>query len=111
MSLFTTDSEITRVGTLYLEIVAPFYAVYGAGMALYYFMQSVGNIVPAVLANAARLVASAGGAYAAITWFDAGPVGVFAATAASFLLYGAVVLWSFLRTADPATPGRTAKAR
>ena len=90
------------MGTLYLQIVAPFYAVYGAGMALYYFMQGVGNIVPAVLANAARLAASAAGAYAAVTWFDASPVGMFAAIAASFLLYGALVLWSFLRTRDPA---------
>jgi putative MATE family efflux protein len=101
MGLFTADGETARVGTLYLQIVAPFYAVYGAGMALYYFMQGVGHIVPAVLANAVRLAASAGGAYAAITWFDAGPVGIFAAIAASFVLYGALVLWAFLRTRDP----------
>ena len=111
MGLFTADEDIARVGTLYLQIVAPFYAVYGAGMALYYFMQGVGNIGPAVLANAARLAASAGGAYAAVTWFDAGPVGVFAAIAASFLLYGALVLWAFLRTPDPATPRQTATSR
>lgn len=110
MDLFTTDSEITRVGTLYLQVVAPFYAVYGAGMALYYFMQGVGNIVPAVLANAARLAACSGTAYGAVTWFDAGPIGIFAAIAASFLLYGALVLWAFLRTPDPATPCQTAKA-
>ena len=103
MGLFTADSEITRIGTLYLQIVAPFYAVYGAGMALYYFMQGVGNIVPVVLANATRLAASAGGAYAAVTWFDAGPAGVFAAIAAGFLLYGALTLRAFLRTPDPVT--------
>ena len=91
----------TCMGTLHLQIAAPFYAVYGAGMALYFAMQGVGNPVPAVLANAARLAASAGGAYAAVTWFDAGPAGVFAATAAGFLLYGALVLWAFLRTPDP----------
>lgn len=111
MGLFTVDSDITHVGTLYLRIVAPFYAVYGAGMALYYFMQGVGNIVPAVLANAARLAASAGGAYAAVTWFDAGPIGVFAAIAASFVLYGVLVLWAFLRTPDPAAPRSTVNAR
>jgi putative MATE family efflux protein len=104
MGLFTADGEAARVGTLYLQIVAPFYAVYGAGMALYYFMQGVGRIVPAVLANAVRLAASAGGAYAAITWFNAGPVGVFSAVAASFVLYGALVLWAFLRTRDPSIP-------
>ena len=102
MGLFTANSDTASVGALYLQIVAPFYAVYGAGMALYYFMQGVGNIVPAVLANAARLAASAGGAYAAVTWFDAGPIGMFAAISASFLLYGALVVWSFLRTPDPA---------
>lgn len=111
MGLFTTDSEITQVGALYLQIVAPLYAVYGAGMALYYFMQGVGNIVPAVLANAARLTVSAGAAYAAVTWFDAGPIGVFAAIAASFVLYGALVLWAFLRTANPASPSQTVNAR
>lgn len=107
MGLFTADSDITRIGTLYLQIVAPFYVVYGAGMALYYFMQGVGNIIPAVLANAARLAASAGGAYAAVAWFDAGPIGVFAATAAGFLLYGALVVHAFLRTPDPASPHST----
>lgn len=101
MGLFAATGDTARVGTLYLQIVAPFYAVYGAGMALYYFMQGVGNIVPAVLANATRLATSAGGAYAAVTWFDAGPSGVFAAIAASFLLYGALVLWAFLRTPNP----------
>ena len=111
MGLFTADHDITRVGTLYLQIAAPFYAVYGAGMALYFAMQGVGNIVPAVLANAARLAVSAGGAYAAVTWFDAGPAGVFAATAAGFVLFGVLILRAFLRTPDPASPNSTSNAR
>ena len=111
MGLFTADNDITRIGTLYLQIAGPFYAVYGAGMALYYFMQGVGNIVPAVLANAARLAGSAGGAYAAVTWFDAGPGGVFAATAAGFLLYGGLILRAFLRTPDPTSPNASSNAR
>ena len=88
MGLFTREEEVTRVGTLYLQTVGPIYGLYGLGMAIYFARQGVGNVVPAVLANALRLLASAGGALAAVLWLDAGPFGVFMAIACGFVLYG-----------------------
>ena len=90
MGLFTSDQEVIRTGTLYLQTVGPIYALYGLGMAVYFAMQGVGNVVPAVLANAARLFASAGGAFVAAWWLGAGPLGVFVAIACGFSLYGAL---------------------
>jgi Na+-driven multidrug efflux pump len=88
MGLFTDEDAVIRAGTLYLQIVGPMYALYGLGMAIYFAMQGVGNVVPAVLANGLRLLISAGGALATMWWLDAGPLGVFIAIACGFILYG-----------------------
>jgi MATE family, multidrug efflux pump len=87
MGLFTGDGEVVRAGSLYLRIAGPTYALYGLGMAIYFAMQGVGNVVPAVGANALRLLVSAGGALAAVS-LGAGPLGAFTAIACGFVLYG-----------------------
>ena len=101
--MFNAQGEIARIGTLYLRIAAPAYTACGAGMALYYFMQGVGNLGPAVCANAARLVVSTCGALVAIKWLDAGATGTFIAIAAGFVVYGMLGVWLMLRTPDPVT--------
>ena len=63
--------------------------------------QATGNAVTA-LANAMRVVISAGGAFAAVTWLDAGTSGIFIAIAAGFAAYGLANAWLSLRTPDPA---------
>jgi MATE family, multidrug efflux pump len=88
MRLFTDEQAVIEVGTLYLQTVGPIYALYGLGMAIYFAMQGVGHVVPAVVANGLRLLASAGGALAAVLWIGAGPLGVFMAIACGFILYG-----------------------
>jgi hypothetical protein len=90
------------VGTLYLQVVAPVYAAYGFGQALYFSSQGFGNPLPAVLANAGRLLTSAGGGLVAVAWFGAGPLGVFIGIAAGFLLYALLNAWILSRTGDPA---------
>jgi putative MATE family efflux protein len=87
MGLFTLDAEVTRHGSLYLQIVAPVYAAYGFGHALYFSLQGMGTIKLAVLANAARLAVSAGGGLVAGVWLGGGPAGVFIAIAAAFVLF------------------------
>ncbi len=39
LALFTHDPAVVAMGTLYLRIVAPFYALYGAGFVLYFASQ------------------------------------------------------------------------
>ena len=102
IGLFTQDAEVTRHGALYLQVVAPVYAAYGLGQALYFSLQGMGNIAAAVLANGARLLVSAGGGLAAGVWLDAGPLGTFAAIACGFALYAALNAWILLSQRDPA---------
>jgi Na+-driven multidrug efflux pump len=111
MRLFTDEQEVIRIGTLYLRIVAPIYAVYGLGMALYFAMQGVGNLLSAVLSNAVRLLVSAGGALAAVSWFGAGSLGLFIAIGFGFLLYGALNAYVLLRTVDPQRVTPSARRR
>jgi Na+-driven multidrug efflux pump len=101
MGLYSTDEEVIRAGTLYLTTMGPVYGVYGLGMALYFAMQGVGNVVPAVAANGLRMIMSAGGALAAIHWFDAGLPGVFVAIAAAFVAYGVLTAVGFARNSNP----------
>ena len=52
-------------------------------------------------ANAVRMVASATGGLAAIYWFDLGVVGFFAAVAAGFCVYAALLLRAVLSVRAP----------
>jgi putative MATE family efflux protein len=95
--LFSTGPEAVGVGTLYLRTVAPIYALSGLGMALYFALQGVGDVVPAVTANALRLLVSVGGALLAVFVWDAGAAGLFLAIAAGFAAYGLLTAWWFMR--------------
>ena len=97
MGLFTGEAEVMRVGTLYLRTAGPMYALSGLGMAIYFAMQGTGNVIPAVLANAFRMLVSAGGALAATWWLGAGPFGMFIAIALGFAVYGAISAYLLAR--------------
>ena len=101
MNLFTEDDEIIRIGALYLQITGPIYGFYGLGMALYFATQGLGNAVLSVTANAARLLASAGGALVAIHWLDLGAIGFYAAVAAGFCLYAALTVGAMFGVKKP----------
>jgi Na+-driven multidrug efflux pump len=90
MGLFTEDAEVIRIGVDYLRLVGPIYALYGLAMALYFAAQGLGRVLLTVLANGARLLASAGGALAALYWLDAGATGFFIAVAAGFAMHAAL---------------------
>jgi len=52
-----------EIGSLYMRVVAPFYPLYGAGLALYFASQGAGQMLKPALAGAARLaLVAAGGA-------------------------------------------------
>ena len=77
LGLFSSDEDVIRVGTWYLQIVGPIYGCYGLGLALHSAMQGFGSVVLIVMANGVRLLASAAGALIAIYWFDLGAIGFF----------------------------------
>jgi putative MATE family efflux protein len=61
--LFSDDEVVIEIGSLYMRIVAPFYPLFGAGLALYFASQGAGQMLLPMLANTARLVlVAAGGA-------------------------------------------------
>ena len=104
MGLFTEDAEIIRIGVSYLRIVGPIYAFYGLGMALYFATQGLGRVLLTVLANAIRLLASAGGALLALSWLDAGATGFSIAVAAGFALYGALTAGALIHIGKAKVP-------
>jgi putative MATE family efflux protein len=59
--IFSNDAGVVEIGTLYMRIVAPFYPLFGAGLALYFASQGAGQMLLPMLANTARLVLVAGG--------------------------------------------------
>jgi putative MATE family efflux protein len=54
--LFSDDPAVIEIGSLYMRVVAPFYPLFGAGLALYFASQGAGQMVKPVLAGTARLV-------------------------------------------------------
>jgi Na+-driven multidrug efflux pump len=97
MSLFTADDEVVRVGTAYLQITGPAYALYGFGMGLYFACQGRGKVMFAVLANGVRLLVAAAGGLVAVHWLGAGAPGLFAAIVCGFALYAVLATVAFAR--------------
>jgi putative MATE family efflux protein len=102
IGLFSDDQAIIRVGATYLRIAGPIYGLYGFGMALYFATQGFGSVIWTVTANAVRLLASAGCAFAAITWLGLGATGFFVAIAGGFCAYAALTAVAMVRIKEPA---------
>jgi MATE family, multidrug efflux pump len=92
IGLFSDDAEVARLGALYLRIVGPVYLLFGLGLGLFYVTLGFGRAVAAMNANAVRMVASASGGLLAIYRLDLGVAGFFAAVAAGFCIYAALLV-------------------
>jgi putative MATE family efflux protein len=102
LGLFSSDEEVIRVGTRYLQIVGPVYGLYGFGLALHSAMQGFGNVILIVVANGFRLLVSTGGALLAIYWLDFGAAGFFVAVAIGFFGFATMAASIMLRVRSPA---------
>ena len=89
--IFSDDPAVLDTGSQYLRIVAPFYVLFGAGMALYFASQGAGRMVLPVLAGTARLafVVAAG---ALVVTLDGPLAAVFAVIAGGITLFGALII-------------------
>lgn len=101
IDLFSDNAEVAQIGALYLRIVGPVYLCFGLGLGLFYVTQGFGRAVAAMNANAVRMLASAGGGLIAIWWLDLGLAGFFAAVAAGFCLYAALLVRAVSRVKAP----------
>ena len=94
--IFSDDPAVLETGSLYLRIVAPFYALFGAGMALYFASQGAGRMLLPVLAGTARLVLVVAGGAAVVAL--SGPLAaIFAVIACGIALFGALILTAVYR--------------
>ena len=103
LGLFSDDAEVSRLGALYLRIVGPVYVCFGLGLGLFFVCQGFGRGFAAMIANAVRLLVSAGAGFAAVYWLDLGTAGLFTAIAAGFCIYAALTALAVVRVSAPAT--------
>ena len=89
LGLFTADPSVLAIGETYMHIVAPTYALFGLGLALYFAAQGAGRLAWPLVAGFGRLVVSVGGGWIAVVWLHAGLPWLFAATALAFVVFGA----------------------
>lgn len=87
LNLFTEDTAAYSYGALYLGIAGPFYALFGAGQALYFASQGTGRVVLPVTASGVRffVVVGLGATAVALGWQVSA---VFWAVAAGLVLIG-----------------------
>jgi Na+-driven multidrug efflux pump len=104
LGLFSDDAEVARLGAMYLRIVGPVYICFGLGLGLFFVSQGLGRGFAAMIANAVRLLVSAGAGLAAVYWLDLGAAGLFTAIACGFCVYAALTALAVARMSPPATP-------
>ena len=101
IGLFSDDAEVARLGTLYLRIVGPAYLLFGLGLGLFYVTLGFGRAVSAMNANAVPMITSAGCGLIAVYWLDLGAAGFFAAVAAGFCVYAALLVRAVFSVRPP----------
>lgn len=79
------------VGRSYFHTVAPFYAFFGLGLALYFACQGAGQMVWPVVSSLSRIAVAVLGAILLTRTTDLGLQGVFAAIGVAMLVYGVVI--------------------
>src|SRR6185503_10108766 len=68
LTLFDRDPAMIAPGTIYLQVVGPFYGFFGLGMALYFASQGAGALKWPLTAGVLRLVIATGGGYLMLRW-------------------------------------------
>ena len=97
IGLFSSDPGVHQAGSLYLRTVAPFYPLFGAGMALYFAAQGAGRVGLPILAGTARLVVVAIGGLL-VVWTGASLGWLFAVIALGMVFFGGLAAAGVHRT-------------
>lgn len=88
MRLFTADPDVQRLGSQYLQIVAPAYGAAGLGLALYFASQGLKRVLLPVLAGTVRMILAAFVGWASVIWFQASLNSLFQIVAVAAIAYG-----------------------
>jgi putative MATE family efflux protein len=90
IQLFSSESAVVGAGSAYLVRVAPFYALFGIGMSLYFASQGAGKMTWPFAAGIVRLgVMLVAGVYW-VTGLHASLNGLYWIVAASYLVFGSI---------------------
>lgn len=95
--LFSADPAVIAAGTAYLVRVGPAYALFGAGMALYFAGQGAGRMGWPFAAGVARLLVIGFGGWLWIVGHGGSLAGLFWIVSASYAAFGALNLLAFVR--------------
>ncbi|MDI1287149.1 MAG: MATE family efflux transporter [Reyranella sp.] len=95
-SLFTSDPQVIAASVAYLTRVAPFYCLFGLGLALYFAGQGAGRMTVPVAAGLVRMAIATSGGWFAVEIMGMGLEGVFAAMAVGMAVYGCLIAGSLL---------------
>jgi putative MATE family efflux protein len=110
LHLFSSDAGVVEYGSAYLVRAAPFYALFGAGMSLYFASQGAGRVAWPFAAGMARLgVVAIGGGYW-VHGLHGSLNGLYWLAAAGYLAFGAINVFALASGLGwrrlPALPGR-----
>jgi Na+-driven multidrug efflux pump len=94
--LFVAQPDVVAVSVACIVTVAPFYCLFGLGLTLNFACQGAGRMAVPMAASIARMVIAAGGGWFAIEGLSLGLGGVFAAIAASLIVYGGSIAGALL---------------
>ena len=97
--LAAEDTAALEAGRSYFRIVAPFYALFAAGLALYFASQGAGRVLWPLVGSMARMGVAIGGALVLGGWVGFGLAGVFVAVAGGMAAYGLVTMAAIRLTA------------
>lgn len=98
MFLNPSDTATLDAGRAYFRIVAPFYAFFGLGLALYFASQGAAKMLWPLIGSLFRIGLAVGGALILTSTTSMGVNGVFAAIGIAMLAYGLVIGVAILRT-------------
>jgi Na+-driven multidrug efflux pump len=107
ISLFSADPAVLETGSMYLRVVAPFYALFGAGMALYFASQGAGRMLLPMLAGTGRLALVALGG-ALVVKLAGSLTALFVVVACGLIVFGGLTAIAVYHGTWGARPAREA---
>jgi len=94
--LFASDPDVIAASISCIVHVAPFYCLFGLGLALYFAGQGAARVTVPVVAGLARVAVATAGGWCAVEWLELGLGGVFAAMAVGMAVYGCATAGALL---------------
>lgn len=92
LNIFSEEQQIVKIGTSYLQHIAPFYGFIAAGMALYFAAIGMKRVFWPVLAGTVRMIVAAFIGWIAVTYFTVSIEILFNILVAGILIYCAITI-------------------